>query len=253
MLSIIIPANNLVKNINPRYFYKKRFCLDDTIKSIIENIDIDYEIIIVINDHSKKDLVDYVVGNRQINKYCINSHNAGVARSWNMGAHLAEGEFLCFCNDDVEFSRPSAFSKLVDVLKNDPEIGEIGPEGGKWFRDKSGERSGILQMEEADEISGYFFIIPTKVFVQSGGFDNNYTPAGCEEIDMSFRIRSLGYKCMVVPGTGIIHHGSHGISSKNTIVKYFDKQTGTHELDKKNKSYFIKKWYGQDAVLDQTK
>lgn len=245
MLSIIIPANTLSKKINPRYFYKKRFSLDDTINSITNNIDVPYELILVINDYSNKELVDYVTNHKLINKYCINSANAGVARSWNMGAHLAEGDHLCFCNDDVEFSMPSAFSTLLRILNERPDIGEIGPEGGRWYRDQSGQRVGLTQMEEADEISGYFFIIPTKVFQESGGFDNFYTPAGCEEIDMSFKIRSIGYKCMVLPDTGIIHHGSHGISAKKVDVRYFDKQINTHDLDRRNKAYFVKKWYGQ--------
>lgn len=243
MLSIIIPANNLVKSINPRYFYKKRFCLDDTIKSITENIEMPYELIIVVNDINNDELVSYVKGNSKIHKYAINSLNAGVARSWNIGAHLAEGRHLCFCNDDVEFTKKGAFEKLVKMLDDDDKIGEIGPEGGKWHRDKSGERTGLKLIEEADEISGFFFIIPSAVYYQSGGFDNNYTPAGCEEIDMSFKIRSLGYKCIVVPDTGIVHHGNHGVSAKRSIVKYFNHEIDTHELDKKNKSYFLNKWY----------
>jgi GT2 family glycosyltransferase len=243
MLSIIIPANNLVKKVNPKYFYKKRFSLDDTIQSIKKNIDVEHEIILVINDYSNKELVDYAVNNRSITKFCINSSNAGVARSWNIGAHLAEGDYLCFCNDDVEFSMPGAFSTLINVLKKDPKIGQTGPQGGKWHLDQSGERTGIEKIDEADEISGYFFIIPAKVYHEAGGFDNSYTPAGVEEIDMSFKIRDLGYKCIVVPQTGIIHHGTHGISAKRSIVKYFDKEIDTYDLDKRNKQYFIKKWY----------
>lgn len=245
MISIIIPANSLVKKINPRFFYKKLFCLDDTINSIVKNIDVKYELILVINDYSNKELINYVASNKYINKFCINSSNAGVARSWNIGAHLAEGNFLCFCNDDVEFSKPAVFSKLISIFDTDTNVGEVGPQGGRWHKDQSGERTGLEKISEADEISGYFFIIPSKVFHDTGGFDNYYTPAGCEEIDMSFKIRSLGYKCLVVPDTGIIHHGGHGISNKKIVLKYFDKEIDTVELDKRNKKYFVKKWYEQ--------
>jgi GT2 family glycosyltransferase len=245
MLSIIIPANNLVKAINPRYFYKKRFNLDDTLKSIAGNVDVPYEIIVVVNDIRNTELVEYVSNNALIHKYCINSANAGVARSWNIGAHLAEGEYLCFCNDDVEFTQPGAFSRLLQFFQQDRQVGEVGPEGGSWHRDKSGARKGLHQPEEADEISGYFFILSAAAFTQAGGFDNYYTPAGCEEIDMSFRIRQLGYKCLVVPGTGIVHHGNHGISSRKVDVKYFDKEINTVDLDHRNKAYFVKKWYGE--------
>ncbi|WP_290795053.1 glycosyltransferase family 2 protein [Flavihumibacter sp. UBA7668] len=243
MLSIIIPANNLIKSINPRFFYKKRFCLDDTIQSIVQSISIPYELIIVVNDCNNNELVDYVKTSPYVTKYSINSSNAGVARSWNIGAHLAEGKHLCFCNDDVEFTNNIVFEQLVQLLNADDKIGEIGPAGGKWHLDKSGDRTGLTKIEEADEISGFFFIIPAVIYHETGGFDNYYTPAGCEEIDMSFKIRSLGYKCIVVPNTGIIHHGNHGISSKRSIVKYFNQEVDTHELDKRNKAYFINKWY----------
>ncbi|HEV7332027.1 MAG TPA: glycosyltransferase [Flavisolibacter sp.] len=243
MLSIIIPVNQLIKKINPRYFYKKRFCLDETINSIVSNINVPYEIILVVNDYSNKELVEYAVTHQYIKKYCINSVNVGVARSWNLGAHLAEGDYLCFCNDDVEFTKPATFSQLLTIFSNHNNVGEIGPEGGRWHRAISGERTGLTTIEEADEISGYFFIIPTSIYHRTGGFDNYYTPAGCEEIDMSFKIRSLGYKCLVVPDTGIVHHGSHGISSKKVVVRYFDKEIDTITLDKRNKEYFINKWY----------
>lgn len=243
MLSIIIPANNLVKSINPRYFYKKRFSLDDTINSIAAHITIPYEIILVVNDIHNPELVNYAGSNELITKFCINSSNAGVARSWNIGAQLAEGDFLCFCNDDVEFTKKGVFDQLLNIFQQYPNTGEVGPSGGRWHLDQSGERTGLKFIEEADEISGYFFIIPTGVFHETGGFDNNFTPAGCEEIDMSFKIRKLGYKCLVIPDTGIIHHGEHGISAKRTMVKYFDKETDTQALDKKNKAYFVKKWY----------
>jgi GT2 family glycosyltransferase len=242
MVSIIIPAYRLVKKINPRYFYKKRFMLQDTISSIIKNVKCEYELIVVVNGTDDNRLVDHIKIDKHIHKYALLSSNVGVPRAWNVGAHLAEGECLCFCNDDVDVGLGS-MEKLVEVLNSSDTLGEVGPAGGKWGKTGSGKRVGLDKIEEADEISGYFFIIKKNVYEEVGGFDNAYTPAGCEEIDMSFKIRKLGYRCLVVPNTGIIHHGYHGVSAKSTVIKYFEKQIDPKELDKINKLYFVNKWY----------
>jgi GT2 family glycosyltransferase len=242
MLSIIIPVQKIKKDLNPRYFYKKIFGIVETINSLKKQIDVDYELIFVINDPLNEELINYIKTLFPLPKFLICSVNVGVSRAWNLGAHMAEGEYLCFCNDDVEFSSKS-FSACLNVFNKYERVGEVGPAGTKWNRDKPGEYVGTKYIEETDAVSGFFFIIPTKVYHETGGFDNFYTPAGCEEIDMSFKIRSMGYKCLVVPDTGIVHHGSHGISSKNTVVKYFDKEIDTLELDKKNKKHFLSKWY----------
>lgn len=242
MVSIIIPAYRLVKEINPRFFYKKRFSLKDTIGSIIKNVKCEYELIVVANGLDDNRLVDYIKSNKHVHKYALLSCNVGVPRAWNVGAHLAEGDCLCFCNDDVDVGIGS-LEKLVDVLNSSDSIGEVGPAGGKWEKTGSGKRVGLDKIEEADEISGNFFIIKKKIYEEVGGFDNAYTPAGCEEIDMSFKIRKSGYKCLVVPHLPIVHYGKHGISSKKTIIRFFNKEINTSELDKINRSYFYSKWY----------
>lgn len=242
MVSIVIPVQKIKKDLNPRYFYKKIFGIVETVSSLQKHIDVPYELIFVINDPGNEELISYVKSLSPAPKFVICSVNVGVSRAWNLGAHMAEGEYLCFCNDDVEFSAGS-FSRCLKVFETHENVGEVGPQGTRWFRDTPGEYVGKTRIEETDAVSGYFFILPAGVYHQTGGFDNFYTPAGCEEIDMSFQIRKLGYKCLVVPDTGIVHHGSHGISSKKVLVKYFDKEITTADLDKKNKQYFVNKWY----------
>jgi len=247
MLSIIIPVQKLKKTVNPRFFYKKMFGLKDTIDSIKEHIDVEFELIIVVNGQAEEDLINYLKAEKAISRTAYLTENIGVSRAWNVGAQMAMGEYLCFCNDDVEF-KPESFSKLLKTFSDFDHIGEVGPEGGEWHLDKSGARKGLTEIEQADEISGYFFIIPTHVFYQTTGFDIFYSPAGCEEIDMSFQLRSMGYQCMVVPGTGILHHGSHGISSRNTDIFFLGQTINTRDLDIRNKEHFVKKWYSNGKV-----
>lgn len=247
MISIIIPVQKLKKSINPRFFYKKVFGFEETLNSIISNLKLDFEIIVIIND-GESALLEFVQANPFITRYCIISDNVGVSRAWNIGAQMAVGDLLCFCNDDVEFASNS-FEDLITVLQMDNKIGQIGPEGGRWHLNLSGQRLGLKKVEVVDEVSGFFFIIPRNIYIKAGGFDVNYTPAGCEEIDMSFKIRSMGYKCVVVPNTGIVHHGFHGVSSKKTDIKYLSTQISSVDLDKRNKDYFVDKWYKDGKLI----
>jgi GT2 family glycosyltransferase len=242
LLSIIIPVQKIKKEKNRKYFYKPVFGIKDKIQSIGINANIDYELIVVINDYDNKQLIEYISCNKLVKKFVVNSMNPGVSRAWNIGANMAEGNLLCFCNDDVEFSSES-FRKCIEVFTLYDRVGQIGPAGGMWNLDRSGKRVGLTCIEDADEISGFFFILKREVYDMAGGFDITYTPAGCEEIDMSFKIRKLGYRCLVVPHTGIIHHGHHGVSAKSTVIKYFENQINSKELDKINKLYFLNKWH----------
>lgn len=242
-ISIIIPVQSLKKPKSTRFFYKSIFGIVETLNSIKNNPPkIDFEILVIINGNNDTELIEYISENKLVTRYAILTDNVGVSRAWNIGSQMATGDFLCFCNDDVEFKSDS-FEKLLDILIDDKTAGQIGPEGGMWEGVTSGKRVGLSQIEEADEISGYFFIIPNFVYSKTGGFDIEYSPAGCEEIDMSFKIRQLGYKCLVVPNTGIKHHGHHGISLKNTNISFLGMNINTLDLDKRNKKYFLSKWY----------
>ncbi len=245
-ISIIIPVMRLKKTLNKRYFYKNIWGIKETVDSISKsNLNMDFEFVFVqngINDELNSFLNEIL----KVNKgrvVCI-SENIGVARAWNIGVMACESEILIISNDDVEFASNS-IKVLLEKLLEDVQIGQIGPEGGDWHLDKSGERKGIKEVEAVDEISGYFFITKKSVFNLVGGFDEYYTPAGVEEIDYSFKVRNAGFKCVVIPETGIKHHGYHGVSAKPQNISYFDKVIDTHSLDKRNRAYFLDKWYGK--------
>ena len=101
---------------------------------------------------------------------------------------------------------------------------------------------GTEAIEEAHEISGYLFLTKRHVFDEVGGFDSNYTPCFYEEIDYSFAVRALGYKCLVVPGVDVAHRRMHGVSAKRVAVEYFGKSEMTDAVTQRNHDYFVRKW-----------
>lgn len=229
---------------NKKRLFMPRYTLGEVLHDLHENVAADHEVIVVCNGR-EPNLVEFITGHGHIDKYCLNSVNVGVARAWNMGAELAEGQVLCFVNDDVEIGK-GAVERLVGVLMQSDDVGQVGPRGARWRGAEHECYVGEAQIEEADAISGFFFMIKDDVFRQVGGFDTAYTPAGFEEIDMSFKIRQIGKKCLVVPNLPITHHHHHGVSTYNTTIQYLTTSIDTRTLHERNKAYFMRKWFKND-------
>ncbi|MHB8742010.1 MAG: glycosyltransferase family 2 protein [Sulfuricaulis sp.] len=221
-----------------------RYTLQEALRDLRQNVRLEHETIVVCNGQ-ESDLVGFVTASDQIDKYCLNSVNVGVARAWNMGAELAEGEVLCFVNDDVEVGE-GAVERLFEALSSAADVGQVGPRGARWRGAEHDRFVGETEIEEADAISGFFFMIKSDVFRDVGGFDIAYTPAGFEEIDMSFKIRRAGKKCLVVPKLAITHHHHHGVSAYSTTIQYLSTSIDTRTLHERNKAYFNRKWFPGD-------
>lgn len=240
-LSIIIPVLHLSRPKNVKRFFMPKQTIDETLRDIKKNVALNHEIIVICNGEDL-DLHEYIKNDKRIDRYCINSINVGVARAWNIGAQLAEGEVLCYLNDDVSVGKDS-LEKLTEQLLSSETFGEIGPQGSFW---KNCEHDRFAEGEtdyiEADVVSGFCFLIRRSTFDEIGGFDVAYTPAGFEEIDLSYKVRQKGLKCIVNPSVNIKHYHHHGVSAQKVVIKYLGSEINTDDLHLRNKEYFRKKW-----------
>lgn len=238
-VSFIIPVLHLKRPLNKARFFMPRYTLPDVLNDLRNNVSLPHEVIVICNGQDPE-LVQFVASHAHIDKYCINSVNVGVARSWNMGAEMAEGEILCYLNDDVALGKYSVES-LCDLLEQDG-VGEVGPAGSYWVNLQHHSYAEGTQPVEADVISGFCFLLRATIFRQLGGFDIEYSPAGYEEIDFSFRIRQAGLKCMVHPSVNIKHFHHHGVSAQKVNIHYLNRTIDTEALYAKNTAYFRRKW-----------
>ena len=240
-ISFIIPVLYLQRPLNKKRFFMPRSTIEDVLSDITRNVTTAYEIIVICNS-TEDELVNFIKNNKAITKYVLNSINPGVARSWNMGAEMSQGEYLCYVNDDVRIGK-NAIEQLEEALDKNLEIDEVGPRGDLYEEGESKVFVGTQKPEYADVISGYLFMVRSSTYFQVGGFDTFYTPAGYEEVDFSFAIRKLGKKCLVIPNLDITHNEYHGVSSFKSQIKYFNTSIDTEDLHKRNKVYFMNKWY----------
>lgn len=240
LVSCIVPVLDLQRPQTLRHGLAKARSLQHLLADLDHTPRSEIEVVVVFN-RQQPELREFIEAHTRIDKYCVNSTNVGVPRAWNMGAMLAEGEYLCYINDDVELG-VSALTEMRDVLAADCTIGEVGPAGGRFTDGVGGPRVGLERMEDADEISGFLFMTTRNVFDAVAGFDTRFTPAGFEEIDFSFKIRQRGFRCCVIPGLSVKHHNQNGVSSTDRPIRFFARQTGRMALHQRNKALFFQKW-----------
>lgn len=240
IISFVIPVLHYQRPLNKMKFFMPSSNITNLLDDIAKNVSIPYEIIVICNS-TEQQLVEYIAKSNLINKKIFLNMNAGVPRSWNIGANFAESEYLCFVSDDVRVGK-FAIEKLIEVLEQDVTVGEVGPKGDIYKDGIPLKYVGQEQEEYSDVISGFFFITKNSVYKAVGGFDNYYSPAGYEEVDFSFSVRAKGWKCKVVPNLKIKHNEHHGVSAFKTKIKYLGKEIDTISLHERNKEYFMKKW-----------
>ena len=212
------------------------FCLN----SIIKNIDISYEIIVVDNassDLSVQKIKELAAKQKQI-KLIESSENLGFGRANNLGVINAAGEYLLFLNTDT-LIESNVLDNSVEYLQKHPEVGVYSCRLKN--KDQSTQASGgyfptlsrlivwqlfiddlpvinrlftsyhphlefYRQNRELDWVTGAFMMIPSIVFSEAGGFDPSifmYT----EEMELCYRIKSLGKKVIYRIDDSIVHYG----------------------------------------------
>ena len=159
-------------------------------------------------------------------RFVRNETNLGFLRSCNRAAGLARGEYLHLLNDDTEVTA-GWLDALLDTFR-DPECGIAGsklvypdgrlqeagavvhPDGreeriGRWDDPARGKYN---RVREVDYCSAASLLVPRRLFLELGGFDELYAPAYYEDVDLALRVRAAGRKVIYQPASVVVHHES---------------------------------------------
>ncbi len=133
-------------------------------------------------------------------RYLRLPRNRGFAGGANVGARAGKAEYICVVNPDTEFY-PDTLKELVAAVCKDPLIGiadarQVPHEHPKYFELATGETSWC---------SGACLLVRRSVIKEIGLFDAQFFMY-CEDVDLSWRIWSAGYKCVYAPRARIVHH-----------------------------------------------
>lgn len=165
--------------------------------------------------------------------------NQGFAVANNIGARLARGKWLALLNADA-YPKPDWLEKLLDATRRHPEFSffssrqlqfaqpdildgagdEYHISGLAWrrFYNHPAQNYG-LQEEEVFSACAAAAIYKCEDFLQVGGFDESYF-AYFEDVDLSFRLRLAGGRCLYVPAAEVCHVGSASSGKTSDFVMY---------------------------------
>ena len=216
--------------------YNGKKFLSDCLNSIFHQTYFPFEVI-MIDNASHDGSVEYVQQNFPGVKMFTQSTNRGFAGGTNEGIRQAEGEFILTLNNDAIIT-PDFIDELARPMVSDPFVGMcaskmifpdgrinstaicISRSGAAWDRGMGEPDHG--QYDVAEEVFGacagaalYRRIMLDEI----GLFDEDFF-LYMEDVDLAFRARLCGWKCMYVPSARVIHvHG--GTTEPNSDISVY--------------------------------
>lgn len=211
-----------------------------------------YKFEIIVVDDASTDSTSNFASIKHI-KYLRNSINSGFIKSCNNGSYMASGDYLCFLNNDTVVT-DGWLDELVEVITADNRIGLVGSKlvfpdgilqeaGGHIWNDCTPANTGKYESAEyfmynytrsVMYISGASILTKKEVFVNLGGFSEEYLPAYFEDTDYCMRLLSSGLLVKYVPTSEVIHY--EGVSSGRST------ECGVKSYQVNNAKRFKEKW-----------
>jgi GT2 family glycosyltransferase len=217
----------------------KRY-LEECLSSLLAQTYSPHEIILVDNG-SHDGSVDFVTERFSEVRIIQNGENLGFAAGNNVAIRIAQGDYIVTLNNDTR-AEPDWLEELVRVVEADPKIGMCASKmlfyyhtgvlnstgisldiaGIAWDR-RGGERDEGCEREPV-EIFGPCAgaaLYRREMLNEVGLFDEDFF-AYHEDVDLAWRARSRGWRCMYNPQAVVYHvhsgTGMEGSAFKNRLL-----------------------------------
>jgi glycosyltransferase involved in cell wall biosynthesis len=127
---------------------------------------------------------------------------SGPARARNLGAREASGEVLFFVDPDVTIPR-DAIAKVADTFVTAPDVMAMfgsyddSPAADNFFSQYKNLFHHYVHQHAREEASTFWSVcgaIRKSVLFKVGGFDEWYSEASVEDIELGYRLQKAGYK-----------------------------------------------------------
>lgn len=233
----------IIVNYNVKYF------LEQTLKSAMEALAGIESEIIVIDNNSDDDSIEFLKPGFPEVKFIENAENVGFSRANNIGIKLAQGRYTLILNPDTVIGK-DAITGCIQWMDSHSDCGGIGvrmvdgngvflPESKRSFpspwvsfckmfglaalfpQSSLFAKYHLRYLDEKkphkiDILAGAYMFIRTDLLQKIGGFDEDFFMYG-EDIDLSYRIVEEGYFNYYIPRT-IIHY--KGESTRKDSIRY---------------------------------
>jgi GT2 family glycosyltransferase len=224
ILTVIIP------NYNGKPFLKE--CLES-----LKNQNHQQFEVMVIDNSSTDGSADYIRKNYPEFILMENQENIGFAAAVNQGIKASNREYIFLLNNDVQLEHET-ISNLLKCVKKEENIFAVSAKMIQYHdrgkMDDAGDEYTILgwtkragygkspdkysHEREIFSACAAASIYRRSVFEEIGYFDENFF-AYMEDVDISYRARIHGYKCLYCPEAVVYHVGSGTSGSKYNEFK----------------------------------
>ncbi len=165
--------------------------------------------------------------------------NLGFAVANNIAAKQAKGQWLALLNSDA-FPEPGWLAALLQAAEEHPDIffftscqiqanatdfldgtGDEYNIGGVAWRRQFDEpvENAVQVIDEVFSACGAAAFYPKDAYLDVGGFDEDFF-SYLEDVDLSFRLRLKGFRCLYVPTARVHHVGSASLGRESEFAIY---------------------------------
>ena len=222
--------------------------MKEFLPSVREFTDLSIADVVIADNGSEDDSLDYVKSNFPEFKVFAMKENHGFAEGYNIAIENIDTEYSVLLNSDVRVTK-NWLEPLVAYADENIDVAAIQPkilslrEPGKFehagacggFLDKYGYpfcRGRIFDTLEKDNnqydtiedvfwASGACFFTRTELYKKAGGLDRNFF-AHMEEIDLCWRYHLLGFRIVCVPQSAVYHLGGATLDADNPRKTYLN-------------------------------
>ena len=207
---------------------------------------------LVVDNASTDGSVEMVKIRHKTVRLLVQKTNLGFAKANNIGMKESSGKYIFLVNSDA-FVEGETLVELINYLKANPNVGIVGPK--LINQDGSLQPSGgylptpqnvffwltgldhlplisrfltpvhptksdfFAKVCKVGWLTGAFLALPREVFIESGGFDENFFMY-TEEVEWQKRIADLGFDIVYNPKVVVTHlGGASDVNKKNALVR----------------------------------
>ena len=234
----------IIVNYNVKHFLEQCLC---SVQKAIAGIPAE---IIVVDNCSADNSIDYLQPKFPAVHFIINKENLGFAKGCNIGLKQSTGKYILFLNPDTLVPE-DCFQKCISFLESHAGAGALGIKmldgKGKFLKEskrsfpspmtslyklfglsKLFPRSKIFskyhlghlnenENHEVDVLAGAFMMVKKEVLEKVGSFDEIFFMYG-EDVDLSYRIQKASYKNYYFAESSVIHF--KGESTRKGSMNY---------------------------------
>lgn len=210
----------IIVNYNAGHFLQK------AVDKVAAQTDTNYELIMLDNASTDGSIEALKTDHIPNYKLIALNENIGFAAGNNLAAKQAKGEWIALLNPDTE-AEPDWLAAFRNATEIHPDtvmfagatINTSNPDimdgagdcyfgfGIPWRGGYGRPRSELPGIGECFSACGASALIHRNTFLDIGGFDERFF-CYCEDVDLGFRLRLEGHRCIFWPDALIHHYGS---------------------------------------------